>query len=370
MLGLTRDDAEWALARALSRHVGYTTGAFHLDRIFAVLEYFRTETSGYSAEIGQRLEPEEGAKALSPSYLQGVIDFAVAFGLVERVSNREAKLSRYAATELGRSVLGVLNDEDFSFRAHYLATVVMLADADYLVPLMLYAPRDVDADLQTDFMRFTVDIRRRRYTWLAAALTQPILLERVASHISWLKRKRGGIEPFTIEVPKESTVRHHSKPRLGWLEALGLLDRKAGKLTEFGQDMMRAIIGQGPYFWIGPDPDVMAVMGLSDPAGQATDMDLGLVPPDSEAPSRSDITRLVDDTVALMIRAYPSAKLIHADQASLRLPIAFIQYRAYRDKRHYGWTDILEEIFETERSRLTRYSAHKGQIGFYKAVAL
>ncbi|WP_295216140.1 hypothetical protein [uncultured Brevundimonas sp.] len=365
---MTRDDAERSLARALSRHVGYTTGAFHLDRIFAVVEYFRTETSGYSAEIGERLEPEDGAKALSPSYLQGVIDFAAAFGLIERVSNREAKLSRYAATELGRSVLGILDDEDASFRAHYLATVVMLADADYLVPLMLYAPLDVGSDLQADFMSFTVELRQRRHAWLTAALTQPILLERVASRISWLKQKRGGIAPFTIEEPKESTVRHHSKPRLGWLEALGLLDRKAGKLTAFGEDMMRAVVGKSSYFWIGPDPDVMAVLGLSDPAGQATDMDLGLVPPGSGTPSRSEISSLVIDTVALMIRAYPSAKLIHADQASLRLPIAFIQYRAYRDKRHYDWTEILSEIFESERSRIIRYSAHKGQIGFYKAI--
>ena len=116
MLGLTREDAERSLGRALSRHVGYTTGAFHLDRIFSVVEFFRTETSAYSAEIGNALQSDEGGQALSPSYLQGIIDFASAFGLIERVSNREAKLGRYAATELGRSVLGVLADYDTAFR--------------------------------------------------------------------------------------------------------------------------------------------------------------------------------------------------------------------------------------------------------------
>lgn len=367
MLGLTREDAEKALGRALSRHVGYTTGAFHLDRIFSVVEFFRTETSAYSAEIGNALQSDEGGKALSPSYLQGVIDFASAFGLIERVSNREAKLARYAATELGRSVLGILTDGDTAFRAHYLATVVMLADADYLVPLMLHAS-DAGAASQEEFMRFTTDLRIRRYEWLTGALTQPVLLERVASRVIWLKRKKGAPTPFVIDQPVASTVRHHVTPRLGWLESLGLLDRKAGRLTTFGQDMIHAMVGHEPYFWIAPDPDVMAVLGLKDPRGQATEMDLGLVPPDSQMPTDLEKSALVEDAVALMKRAYPHAKLIHADQASLRLPIAYIQYRAYSDKRRYQWAEIISRIFETERNHLTRYSAHKGQVGFYKVL--
>lgn len=367
MLGLTREDAERSLGRALSRHVGYTTGAFHLDRIFSVVEFFRTETSAYGAEIGKALQSDEDGQALSPSYLQGIIDFASAFGLIERVSNREAKLGRYAATELGRSVLGVLADDDTAFRAHYLATVVMLADADYLVPLMLHA-NNIGAALQEEFTRFTSDLRARRYEWLAGVLTQPVLLERVASRVTWLKRKKGTATPFVIDQPVASTVRHHATPRLGWLEALGLLDRKAGRLTTFGQDMIQAMVGAKPYFWIAPDPDVMAVLGLEDPTSQATEMDLGLVPADSQTPTELEKSGLVDDAFALMKRAYPHAKLIHADQASLRLPIAYIQYRAYRDKRRYQWTEIIAQIFETERSHLTRYSAHKGQVGFYKVV--
>lgn len=368
MLGWTREDAERALARALSRHVGYTTGAFHLDRIFSVVEYFRSETSAYVAEIAKAVELATDDAPLSPSYLQGVVDFASAFGLIERVSTREAKLVRYAATELGRSVLGVLNDEDANFRDHYLATVLMLADADFLVPLMLNANEPSTERLQETFARFTSELRIRRFEWLTQELAQPVLLERIAARITWLKRGKNVLLPYVVDQPRASTVRHHVGPRLGWLEKLGLLDRKAHALTPFGADMLAAVAEGSSYFWIAPNPDALAALALADPVGRATELDLGLVVADSRTPSQDEIDELVRDTVALMIRAFPHAKLIHADQASLRLPIAYVQYRAYRDERRYEWETVLASVFETERQRLTRYSAHKGQVGFYKAV--
>lgn len=369
MLGMSREEAEGDLARALSRHIGYTTGAFDLRRIFSVVEVFRTEASAYGAEIVEKLELATGEKALSAGYIEGIIDFATAFGLIETVSNRESKLSRYAATELGRSVLGVLADEDAAFRNHYLATVVMAADADYQVPLMLHVQGNSEAQLEDFFSEFVMDLRQRRLTWLCAVLNQPVLLERVASRIAWLKKGKGGIVPFIIKSLEASTVRHHSRPRLGWLRDLGLLDRQTNALTPFGYDMLWAIVGDSPYFWIGPGEAAMATLAIDDPAGRAIETDLGLTSPSSTLPTESELQTLASDTANLMFRAFTSAKLIHAEQASLRLPIGYIQYRAYRDNRHYDWASVLAGVFETERNRLRRYSAHKGQIGFYKVVS-
>lgn len=366
--GVTRDEAERDLGRALSRHIGYTTGAFDLDRIFSVVAYFRTETSGYGAEISETLGRGPGGKALSASYLNGVIEFATAFGLVEAVSSRESKLTRYAATELGRSVLGVLTDQDTDFRKHYLATVVLMADADYLVPLMVHINDGGQKPLQDDFLAFAIDLRTRRYDWLRKTLTQPVLLERTAAHIPWLKKAKAGIQPYTIAEPLPSTVRHHSKPRLGWLSDLGFLDQNSGRLTPFGLDVLNAVVGDQAYFWIGPDPVSMATLGVKDPVDQAKETDLGLTPRSTPEPSAAERNMLASDTAALMIRAFGSAKLIHADQASLRLPIAYIQYRAYRDGRRYDWVAVLTQVFDTERDRLRRYSAHKGHVGFYKVV--
>ena len=46
-----REEGEKLIAKALSRHIGYTSGAYDLKRIFSVLEVFREESSAYRDEI-------------------------------------------------------------------------------------------------------------------------------------------------------------------------------------------------------------------------------------------------------------------------------------------------------------------------------
>jgi hypothetical protein len=365
MLGMSRGDAEQGLARALSRHIGYTSGAYDLPRIFSVVEYFRTRTSAYTEEIVNYLAANSGTNPASAGYLAEVISFASSFGIIEAVSNRETKLTRYAATELGRSVLGSSSLDDGAFRRFFVTDVVMLADADFLIPLMLHIDSHVDTPLIDYFCAFAEELRTRRYDWMRAAFPQPILLERVASRIAWLKKAKGGLTRYKVDVPTKNTARHHSAPRIGWLVELGLVDRDRQALTQFGTDMLHALVENRAYFWVGPDPEALAALALSEPMPSASETDLRLSagrPPATDAQVHS----VAKDAAAMMTRAFRDAKLIHADQASLRLPIAYIQYRSYKDQCVYDWRTVLDTIFDDNRETLRRYSAHKGHVGFYK----
>ena len=68
-----------------------------------------------------------------------------------------------------------------------------------------------------------------------------------------------------------------------------------------------------------------------------------------------------------MKEAYEKAKLVYAPQASLQIPIEYINFRSYRDRTSYNWRSVLDELFKRKRESLVRFSARKGQVGFYKA---
>lgn len=366
---MSRDSAENDLAGALSRHVGYTTGAYDLRRIFNVVEVFKTRTSAYTEEIISDLFEANESRTTSEAYLSEVLNFATSFGLVESVSNRESKLTRYAATELGRSVLGVANLDDQDFRDFFLASIILLADADFLVPLMIHIDTRIELPLLEYFREFTEDLRKKRYDWLRQQFPERILFERIASQIAWLKRTKDMTIPYKVDVPTINTARHHSKPRLGWLSTLRLSTPDNKCLTAAGKAILKNLAVDYRYFWVSPSPNTMATLRVTSPEPSASEVDL-LARYDNPLPEKEQIARLVADVAVIMKTAYPNARLIHAEQASLRLPIGYIEYRSYKDHKRYDWQIVLKTVFEEYRGILHRYSAHKGQIGFYKVLSL
>ena len=85
-----------------------------------------------------------------------------------------------------------------------------------------------------------------------------------------------------------------------------------------------------------------------------------------EAASVSDVEALLPDVAKMMIDGYPSAKLVHASQASVQLPIEYIIYRSYTDGIAYEILQVLDEVFHKYRDEIDRLSAFKGKIGFYR----
>lgn len=365
----SRDDAERALARALSRHIGYTSGAYDLKRIFSALDIFHERTSAYRDELIALLAqgiPDDSPDALSPEYRSDILSFATSMGLIEVVSPRDAKLARYAATELGRSLLGARAVSDKGFTNFYTAQIVLRADADFTAPLLAFGHSVSGAELHTRFVEFQKQLRQRRLQWLSETFTEPLLFERIADHIPWLKRKKLSGALYEADVPTLNTARHHSTPRIGWLDQLGLLNRHDQSLTSFGQDVVAAL-DLDTYFWLAPSEEVLRTLRIDNPPhGQAEDA-LNFAR-QAASPSEDEEIRLVDDVAQIMDQGFVAGKLVHASQASLLLPIEYIRYRSYRDGLHYEWPSIMERLFNIHRGRFDRYSAHTGKIGFYRAI--
>jgi hypothetical protein len=114
----SRAELEAYLVKALSRYIGYTAGAFDLDRIFSVLEFFADAPSAYQTELvdflRKKAQTEDGGEESAPGdvYLNDVIDFATSMQIIEIVSDRNARVRKLAPTELGRSVMGAKNVKD------------------------------------------------------------------------------------------------------------------------------------------------------------------------------------------------------------------------------------------------------------------
>lgn len=365
----TREEAERQLAKALSRHIGYTSGAYDLDRIFATLQPFTSRTSAYKDELVTFLgEDGDKAEAPSPEYRADILSFASAMGLIEAISAREAKLVRYAPTELGRSVLGAQSLGSPDFYRFLMSKIVLRADADFLLPMLLfYQEGSSQKQLIPYFAEFARELRSRRLEWMKSSFPERVLFERVAAQIPWLKRSKVPGNFYEIDLPSANTARHHATPRSRWIEQLQMFDRATGRLSQFGLDVVHSLVQQDTYFWLSPARDALDALGLTElPLGQAEDQ---LSFHRQEAlPTRSEVENLVGDLKSVLIAGYNAAKLVHASQASLRLAVEYISFRSYQDARSYDWESVLEALFLENKDALQRYSARKGKIGFYRVM--
>ena len=375
MLVGTRGDFERALTNALSRYIGYTTAAYDIDRIFAVLELFTEKPSAYGAEIVEHLQGSDDtidsrkeSKKLTDKYLSEVINFSIGMQLIEMVSDRHTNVKRFAPTQKGRSVLGAQSLGNEDFYRYYRTKIILSADADAIVPVMLLMHRgDSPADLPTRYQIFQKNLRMRRLDWIAAAFRDRRLLERIVRKLPWVEHESRPGSGHMIQELSLNTSRHHVTPREGWIQRLGLLNKQNGTFTQFGQDVLSALVPGGEYFWLGPKSGVQEALRIpisNQKKGPYEDtLALG---ENGSTPTTICLRDLVEDTADVMLSAYSRAKWVYAPQASLQLPIEFIAYRSYVESIDYNWVEVLNTLFKKYRSTFERLSARKGPIGFYK----
>lgn len=374
--GRPRDELESDLARSLSRYIGYTTGAYSLQRIVSTLKPFAEMPSAYSAEVIEFLLSDEDDEELdtkhtkrpSSEYLEEVLNFATSMGILESVSDRQVRLRRLAPTQLGRSLMGVAALQEAEFYQYYLSKVVLMSDADALMPVLLAAGSGLTGDqLRLFYVDFQMRLREQRREWLTSAFPERILLSRVADQISWLKPDKTAQDGYKIAPLTANSARHHVTPRQGWLRQLGMVDDKDSQLTQFGHDVINSLTEGGEYFWLGPPEGTEEGLHIARGIQKGGPFEDSLnFRHNARAPTRDELDQIVDDTAATMMSAYARAKLVFAPQASLQIPIQYIYFRSYREGIELRWLEVIEEVFKKYRTNLKRLSAVKGQIGFYK----
>ena len=370
----SRAEQERSLAKALSRYIGYTTGAYDLDRIFGILFAFVSKPSAYEIEIIESLRSHRDVSSVDQAdrttedYLAEAIRFATSLGIVEVVSDHHTKVKRYAPTQVGRSVMGASILKNRGFYQYYRTKLVLEADADAILPVLLLSQTDDSSSARfAKYRSFHGELRKRRIEWLQKAFPDGRLLARIVNHLPWIRRRQVGLRGLVIETLSENTARHHVTPRLTWIAQLGLCTIPGGHLTRLGTRVLSSLMSSQQYFWLGPSIGVQEGLRIPDEVirRDVTEDMLFFVESPSH-PSLSSIDKLVEDTAEIMEGSYEAAKLIYAPQASLRLPIEYIAYRSYCDNTLYEWPDVLSRLFRRFRPRIERLSARKGPVGFYK----
>ncbi len=362
-----RTTLEKSLVRALSRTIGYTTGAYDLDRIVSVLDALKDKASVYEPEIVDILKQRDSE--LTTSYLSSVLEFASAFGLIQLSSGRDARLQKVAASELGRSLNGARHARDKAFYDYFLAKVVFLADADSLVAILLSfkdgKPKSLK-DTYSEYIDFLQELRTKRLDWLKQIMPERVIRERIEERVPWLKKSKDRLEPFKIEKLTQNTARHHTLPKRGWLKSLGMLSDEDA-LTDVGQKVLQNLMGQSGYFWIAPRRGTQERLGIprTQIKEDVCEDDL-IFAPDLPPASAVEVQEMAEDLYNVMVRGFPHAKLIHAPQASLILPIEYINFRSIEDGMRYSAEQVLREVFQKNKSSLDRMSAFRGNVGFYR----
>ena len=360
---------------ALSRHIGYTTGAYHLQRIVSILQIFHHTPSAYITElmeIAQRYGSQSGdileeRNLLRPQYLEEVVNFAEAMSLVRTVSQKTARLRRLAPTETGRALMGAEVSGDDGFFSFLLTKIVLFADADAMFPVMDFYSRSQNVSRDEYYLGFQTSLRQRRALWLETAFPEPLLLDRIVSNIPWLSIKVSREGRLRISDLALKTAKHHSRPRTGWLRRLGLLETETMQLTEFGRSVHRALIGDGEFFWLGPHRSTQRNLGIAPNVHMCGPFEDTFDPVSSlTGPVQRVNDVLVEDTASVMRSGYSATKLIHASQATLRLPIEYVLYRRISDQIDYEWSEIIGRVFDRYRDEFVRFSPKRGQIGFFR----
>lgn len=372
---LARDQVEAQLAKALSRHIGYTSGAFYLGR-FADIAFLVAKPSLYAFELVKAVQSwkaQEANEEVSPDYATDIVNFCSAIGLIERAPGQaQANLIRY-----------VLSAEALTLRA---ANRLDLRDLHDLVLLSLLIENDSDGygtvlelmDLGKEeaerrgsilaerYLESVKKMRHSRFAWLGSVFPQPRLLESIVARIPWLRAVRGK-GPQVVE-PQTDFGRHHSSPRKGWAEYLGHADATTGELTTAGAHLLNRLRGgTGRYTWLAPPDTVLEALRippekrLPGPSGPAWEV---LRPPDPA--ERTEVSDDVIQRVAkFMENAYPCLRFEHANQASMQ-PVALYLYSIERALGYrLSRTAAFEAVFREFSSIFAPMSSRTAKMAYY-----
>lgn len=354
---IRRQDAEIALAAALSRYVGYTTGATFLDRIARTTERVGEKPFRYEVELIREIRAEY---KLTDKTAAGVLDFAVGLGFLERFESGGLH-SRIALSSGGRAYRAALACGNSRLRDLLLEFAVLEYDCD-LYGLLLDEILFVGEAPVFSFAMAIDNLRTSRLDWLRRVIGAEVLVRRIAEHVRWLV-----VHPSEIEIVEvgHDFVRHHTTPRRGWARALGHLD-ETDKLTTSGRELVARIRGERPrFFWLGPEADILASLNVDflevpQPLGSAWNI---LRPRTSPFPPSSD---LISELSEFMISQYPAVRLVRTNQAPLDAVRPFLFLKEVEAGKRFDESAVWDGVFSSFASLLAPISGKGRTIAHYQ----
>jgi hypothetical protein len=377
---MDREAALTNIARSFSRTIGYTTGAFDLERISTCVDTFEGKPSVYMYEIAKVIRGEEGSSVTS-EYVFEIVNFAVALGYIYRIGGVSAGVSqakshtlkgkgtitsgfglqKFAITELGSAVKAArkYGKEFFPF---VLLCSVLEADGDSIAFTLDIVERSISSDEGIELYKTRLnDLRSSRYNYLSTAFSHPKLIEQFASRIPWLKAGKALTKTFEPVFISSDTARHHLTPRRGWLRSAGLISAE-GARTPLGQKVVNVVFGGNlsqPY--IGPDPSCAAAVKFPVPTCVAKE------PIDDFIGSPEGNTGRYEHSEVLnvLLTFFPSTRLTMANQASLRPAEMFISWKNYLGEYDIEPRECLRRVIARADDQVFALSSRHKRFSYY-----
>ena len=378
-MAISRSEFEATLAAALSRHIGYTTGAYSINRIATISKLFSKQPSLYQYELVQHVidQSREFQRPVRKRYATEIINFAGALGILHKVADGPTPgARRFALTPEGFTIKSALQRDETSLLKFSLAGLVLACDCDAYGLLLdiLHESTITGVELHRAFRRRSEILRSERLSWLDQAFPNRILRDRIHEKMAWVAhqgRSRSASTDFG---------RHHVTPRAGWAKWLGHLDSDwpssaaAGRspLTQQGVELLCALRGTShQYTWLGPERGTQEALGI--PRSVLRDgpyaPSWNLLRPNQFRQSMPALTRLADDVTDFMHTHYQDLKLIHANQASIASVLPYLHLR----ERQLGYAietqRLLDHIFRAP-SPFSYLSSRRHKYAYFQRADL
>lgn len=374
---IARSDLETELAAALSRHIGYTTGAYEVYRIASIAKNFRNKPSLYQYELVQFLidRSRRRQRSIDKGYAAEIVNYAVALGILDKVADGPTPgTRRYSLTPVGFTIKSALDRED-GFLKFILIGLVLESDCDMYGLLLdiLHEKRVSGAELHQEFIMRFADLRDKRHAWLRDAFPNQVLHDRIEQKMPWRAHQQRS------RTSSLAFGRHHVTPRLGWAKwfghigSLGSPPDKADSspLTHRGLDLLEALREEAnEYTWLGPEEGTQEALGIPEMVrrGGPYAPSWNLLRPTRFRHSKAAIDRIADDVVEFMDWSYKELKLVYANQASIASVMPYLHFTESELGYAVKSNTVFDRIFQ-KRSSFSYLSSRKHKYGYFRRAA-
>ena len=377
-MAISRSNFETELAAALSRHIGYTTGAYEVHRIANVAAMFRHTPSLYQYQMVRQLMDwsEESQRHVGEKYAAEIINFANALGILRKVADGPTPgARRYALTPEGFTIRSALKRGPESLLRFTLIGLVLESDCDAygLLLDLLDERRITGAELHRAFRVRFDELRSERLDWLERAFPNQTLRNRIHEKISWIPH-RG-----RIKLASTDFGRHHVTPRLGWARWFGHITTgriasstaEGSLLTDRGIELLCALRrGTGRYTWLGPECGTQEGLRIVESLRRCGPFapSWNLLRPADRRQSKADVVRLAEDVADFMDSHYTDLRLVHANQASIASVVPYLHLREHQLGYSVERDSVFDRVFEM-RSSFNYLSSRIRKYGYFRLAS-
>lgn len=370
-----RNYCEQALAKALSRHIGYTTGAYSIFRMANIVLAFKGEPSKYQFQLIEELKNRglQSSGSIQEDYASEIPNFAVALGLLERIQGQgPPRLSRFKLSPAGLAYRAACELNLEPFKRFLLSRLAVDSDADTYVLLLevLLALQDKPnySDYRSIFKDWTIEIRERRCAWINLAFSSSMIRERLVEKIRWTKLNRAK-EVIQKDEVKDNFVRHHASPRKGWAIELAHYNGKENRLTPDGIELVNRLRGsRNRFFWIGPPEGCQEILRvppehlLEGPFAPSW----SILRPMKTGEDWEVIEKIAEMIASFMECAFPHLRMVHANQAPLDAIKLYIYYKESEFGIRLDTDALLRDILLKHSDKFAALSKRSGPLGYYQ----